>query len=88
MTPSIGNLRLPTTCQPFASIPNLLAAHMLVPELIQDEATVDSLSAAVSHALDENARLLVEQRFEELYEQINLPSGDTAAAAISKLISL
>jgi lipid-A-disaccharide synthase len=73
---------------PFASIHNLLAAHMLVPELIQDEATVDSLSAAVSHALDENARLLVEQRCEELYEQINLPSGDTAAAAISKLISL
>ena len=34
----------------------------------------------------QNARHLVEQRFEELYEQINLPSGDTAAAAIKKLI--
>ncbi len=73
---------------PFASIPNLLAAEMVVPELIQDEATVDSLSAAVSNALDVNARHLVEQRFEELYEQINLPSGDTAAAAIKKLLCL
>ena len=61
---------------------------MVVPELIQDEATVDSLSAAVSNALDANARHLVEQRFEELYEQINWPSGDTAAAAIKKLICL
>jgi len=73
---------------PFASIPNLLASEMVVPELIQDDATVESLSAAVSNALDTNARHSVEQRFEELYEQINLPSGDTAAAAIKKLICL
>ena len=60
---------------------------MLVPELIQDEATVESLSTAVTNALDESARELVKQRFNLLYEQINLPSGDTAAAAISRLIS-
>ena len=72
---------------PFASIPNLLATEMLVPELIQDDATVETLSSAVSKALDPKARDSVEQRFEELYEQINLPSGDTAAAAIKKLIS-
>ena len=71
---------------PFASIPNLLASEMVVPELIQDDATVDSLSTAVSNALDVKARHLVEQRFEELYEQINLPSGDTAAAAIKTLL--
>ena len=88
----LGNLTYklvrPFIKTPFASIPNLLAAEMLVPELIQDEATVESLSAAVTVALDQNARHLVEQRFNQLYEQINLPSGDTAAAAISKLISL
>ncbi|EAS47377.1 lipid-A-disaccharide synthase [gamma proteobacterium HTCC2207] len=72
---------------PFASIPNLLATEMLVPELIQDDATVETLSSAVSKALDPKARDSVEQRFEELYEQINLPSGDTAAVAINKLIS-
>jgi lipid-A-disaccharide synthase len=64
-----------------------LATEMLVPELIQDDATVETLSSAVSKALDPKARDSVEQRFEELYEQINLPSGDTAAAAINKLIS-
>jgi lipid-A-disaccharide synthase len=87
----LGNLTYklvrPFIKTPFASIPNLLAGEMLVPELIQDEATVESLSAAVINALDENARELVKQRFNQLYEQINLPSGDTAAAAISKLIS-
>lgn len=87
----LGNLTYklvrPFIKTPFASIPNLLAGEMLVPELIQDEATVESLSAAVTNALDENARELVKQRFNQLYKQINLPSGDTAAAAISRLIS-
>lgn len=87
----LGNLTYklvrPFIKTPFASIPNLLAGEMLVPELIQDEATVERLSAAVTDALDKKARELVKQRFNRLYEQINLPSGDTAAAAISRLIS-
>jgi lipid-A-disaccharide synthase len=87
----LGNLTYklvrPFIKTPFASIPNLLADKMLVPELIQDDATLDSLSTAVINALDKNARQLLEQRFEELYTQIHLPSGDIAAASISRLIS-
>jgi len=71
---------------PFASIPNLLAGEMLVPEFIQHQATVENLSAAVGEALNEEARAALEQRFEELYSQINLASGDSAAAAIRALV--
>jgi lipid-A-disaccharide synthase len=71
---------------PFASIPNLLAGEMLVPEFIQHDATVENLTAAVIESLDEDARVLLEQRFDELYQQINLPSGDRAADAIAQLI--
>ena len=41
---------------PYASIPNLLANEMLVPELIQEQATVENLSDAVLEALDGNTR--------------------------------
>ena len=73
---------------PFASIPNLLAGEMLVPEFIQHDATVEKLTAAVIESLDAGARELLEQRFDELFQQINLPSGDRAADAIAQLLDL
>ena len=71
---------------PFASIPNLLAAEMLVPELIQDDASVENLTSAVVEALSPETRNLLEARYEALYLKINLASGDRAAAAIRALI--
>ena len=71
---------------PFASIPNLLAAEMLVPELIQDDASLENLTSAVVEALSPETRNLLEARYEALYLKINLASGDRAAAAIRALI--
>ena len=73
---------------PYISIPNLLANQMLVPELIQGQATVEHLTDAVVKALDGNTRVQLEQRFDQLHQQINLNSGDCAAAAIANLIAV
>ena len=71
---------------PYASIPNLLANEMLVPELIQHDATVENLSSATVEALDSDSREQLVSRFDQLHDQINRDSGDSAAAAIAELI--
>jgi len=70
----------------YASIPNLLANKMLVPELIQLDATVENLRSAVVAALDSSNRDQLVANFDQLHELINLDSGNCAAAAIATLI--
>jgi lipid-A-disaccharide synthase len=70
----------------YASIPNLLANEMLVPELIQQDATVENLLGAVIDALDGSRRHQLKTRFDQLHEQINRDSGNAAAAAIAQLV--
>jgi lipid-A-disaccharide synthase len=71
----------------YASIPNLLANKMLVPELIQDDASVDNLSAAVIDAFDADRRELLQVEFARLQEQLAVDSGAVAARAISELLA-
>jgi lipid-A-disaccharide synthase len=71
---------------PYASIPNLLANKMLVPEFIQDQATVANLVAAVSEAFEPaNSQTLVAE-FEDLHQQLAVQSGAIAAQAIAELV--
>ena len=76
----------PMIVTPFISIPNLLAKRMLVPELIQDNATVDGLSDAVMAAFSpvKNHQLIAE--FTAFHQTLKLPSGELAAAAIDELL--
>ena len=80
------NLIKPFIKTAYASIPNLLANEMLVPEFIQQDATEENLLNAVIEALDSNNRDKLEARFDQLHDQINRDSGNAAAAAIAKLI--
>ena len=86
----MGNLsyRLikPLIKTPFVSIPNLLAGKMLIPELIQEDATVDALTAEVQKALQQEIRQQLESSFDQLHQQISRNSGDCAAAAIADLL--
>ena len=86
----MGNLsyRLikPLIKTPFVSIPNLLAGKMLIPELIQEDATVAALTAEVQKALQQEIRQQLESSFDQLHKQISRNSGDCAAAAIAELI--
>lgn len=71
---------------PYASIPNLLANKMLVPELIQNQATIENLSAAVIDALDPVNRERLHNEFTHLQKQLAVDSGTTAANAIKALL--
>jgi lipid-A-disaccharide synthase len=71
---------------PYASIPNLLADKMLVPEFIQDQATVDNLVSAVVQAFDPLEQQAVIAEFEQLHQQLTVDSGTLAAAAIGEVL--
>ena len=71
---------------PYASIPNLLANKMLVPELIQNQASIENLSAAVIDALDPDNRERLHTEFTHLQKQLAVDSGTKAATAIKALL--
>jgi lipid-A-disaccharide synthase len=86
MNPLSFKLLFPLIKTAYVSLPNLLANKPLVTELIQDKATVGSLSAEVVNLFKANSSDLVEQ-FDELHQQLSLDSATLATAAISKLIA-
>jgi lipid-A-disaccharide synthase len=71
---------------PFVSIPNLLADEMLVPELIQDNASVTNLTHAVASALSSDKKDLLVEHFEGLHKVLALESGNIASKAIAELV--
>ena len=86
MNPLSFKLLFPLIKTAYVSLPNLLANQSLVPELIQDKATVESLSAEVVNLFKANSSGLVEQ-FDELHQQLSLDSATLATVAISQLIA-
>lgn len=72
---------------PYVSIPNLLANKMLVPELIQDDATTDKLSEMLVMAFKSKSVANMVAEFSRLHEQLALDSGDIAASAIVDMIA-
>ena len=69
------------------SLPNLIAGETLVPEMIQDEANVGSLSELLLDRLQhpENYRTLVE-RFYQLHHELKQEASTVAAKTLSDLI--
>jgi len=72
---------------PFVSIPNLLANKMLVPELIQSDASVESLSAQVVAAFDARNSAPLMEEFDQFHQQLAVDSGAVAATAIAELVA-
>lgn len=69
---------------PYVSLPNLLAAEMLVPEFIQDAATPEALAEAVLEQLRDGSQQT--QRFAELHESLRCDASDRAAQGVLKLL--
>jgi lipid-A-disaccharide synthase len=73
---------------PWFALPNLLADRELVPEFIQQEATVASLGPALLALLDDPARRAgLEQAFEIIHQSLRRDANCQAAAAIAELLA-
>ena len=69
------------------SLPNILANEMLVPELLQGNATPEKLSAAVENALtNKTHRSYQMQKFSQIHQLLNLNASEKATQAITELL--
>ncbi len=74
--------------QPWVGLPNILAGEFVVPELLQDAATPEALSAAVIELLnDSDRRTAIEQRFGEMAVVLRQNAAQRAAEAILPYLS-
>lgn len=74
--------------QPWVGLPNILAGEFVVPELLQDAATPEALSAAVIDLLnDRDRRSAIEQRFGEMAMALRQNAAQRAAEAILPYLS-
>lgn len=74
---------------PYIALPNLLANEKLVPELLQDAATVENLGNALLAILDNPAGTkMLQTRFAELHSDIRRNASESAAKAIFHLLGL
>ena len=72
---------------PHVALPNLLAQKELVPELLQDDATPESLGQAVQRWLaDDHARHAIQDEFLELHHQLRKDADQRAATAVAELV--
>lgn len=72
----------------FISLPNLLADEALVPELVQSQATPDTIAKASLHWLDDHRQQeKISNRFTELHKMLQVNGSETAAEAIQQLIT-
>lgn len=69
--------------QPWVGLPNILAGEFVVPELLQDAATPEALSAAVIDLLrDHDRRKAIERRFAQMAAELRHGAAERAAEAI------
>ena len=72
---------------PHVALPNLLAKRQLVPELLQDDATAESLGAAVLERLENTEeRVRLKEAFTDLHHTLRQGADEKAAQAISDLL--
>lgn len=69
--------------QPWVGLPNILAGEFVVPELLQDAATPEALSAAVIDLLrDGGRRKAIEERFARMAGELRHDAAERAADAV------
>ncbi|MEQ7917781.1 lipid-A-disaccharide synthase [Xanthomonas sp. WHRI 1810A] len=69
---------------PYVSLPNLLAQRLLVPELLQDAATADSLARTLLPLLESGAAQTA--GFDEIHRTLRRDASNQAAEAVLNLI--
>ena len=69
---------------PYVSLPNLLAQRLLVPELLQDEATAEALATTLSPLIDGGEEQT--RGFDEIHRTLRRDASNQAADAVLTLI--
>jgi lipid-A-disaccharide synthase len=73
---------------PWVGLPNILAHKSLVPELLQENATPETLADAMLEQLNnESHRAALIEEFTRMHESLRRNTADTAAAAIAQVIA-
>lgn len=73
--------------QPWIALPNILARDFLVPELLQDAATPESLADALWAQLNDDAsRKALRQRFTDMHHSLLRDTAKESAQAVMQLI--
>lgn len=73
--------------QPWVGLPNILAREFVVPELLQDDATPETLARAMLELLhDDTRRTHIEARFAQMRVNLRCNSAQRAADAICPLL--
>lgn len=69
--------------QPYVGLPNILAGKLVVPELLQDDATPDKLAeAALTMIADANKLAEIKKEFTDIHHSLRQNTAEKAAAAI------
>jgi len=72
---------------PFAALPNLLAGRALVPELIQDDATVENIGTAILDFLGDPQRTdSLQAEFIKLHKTLRRNASEVAAGVVADLV--
>ncbi len=72
---------------PYVGLPNILLNEFAVPELLQDDATAQSLAEKVIFQLDDDInRIRLERLFAEQHQRLLKPSGKLASQVIEQVI--
>ncbi|WP_410498407.1 lipid-A-disaccharide synthase [Chitinibacter sp. S2-10] len=72
---------------PYVSLPNIISKQYLVPEFLQQDASCDNLTLAVSNYLnDQELRARITEKFTELHMAMRCSAAERAAAAIELLL--
>jgi lipid-A-disaccharide synthase len=77
----------PKRLQPWVGLPNILCGEFVVPELLQQDATPEKLSAALGEWLAAPARITaIEKRFTALHHELRRDTRALATDAIEKIL--
>lgn len=72
---------------PYVGLPNILAGEFVVPELLQEAATPESLAKATLSWLDQpQAVAQLKERFTAMHESLRLPTGQLVADVIAEVV--
>lgn len=69
---------------PYISLPNLLAQRLLVPELLQDDATAEALARTLSPLIEDGEEQT--RGFDQIHRTLRRDASNQAAEAVLKLI--